>query len=110
MELAHRSAVVHGVESRDLIHTHGRHFQKSRYFIHDADAAESVLSLSEVEERHDRRLLVLGGVPGEDFLDKLLILRREFERYRGIVVGGVAVLRVTSATQFEGEGTTRGKG
>jgi hypothetical protein len=60
----HWVSIVHGVERRDLVYTHRRHLQQSRHFIHDADACESVLSLSEVEQRHDSGFLVLWGVAG----------------------------------------------
>jgi hypothetical protein len=59
VELAHRIPVVHGVEGCDLVHAHGRHLQYAANFVHDADACEAVLALSEVEERHDGGLLVL---------------------------------------------------
>ena len=95
MELAHGVAVVHGIERRHFVDTHWWHLEYPRNLVHDADAAESVLALSEVEERHDGGLLVLGGVTGDDFLDELLILRREFEGNLGIVLGRVAVLQKT---------------
>lgn len=93
MEPAHGVAVVHGVESGDLVDSHGRHLQDARDLVHDADAGEAVLSLSEVEEGHDGGLLVLAGVAGQDFLDELLILAVELEGDVEVVVGRVAVLR-----------------
>jgi hypothetical protein len=89
---ADRVPVVHGVECRYLVHSHGRHLQYPRNLIHDADAAESVLALAEVEERHDGGLLVLRGVPGDDLFDERLILRREFEGNLEVVLGSVAML------------------
>ncbi len=77
----HRTSIVHCVEGRHLVHPHRRHLQQPRDLIHDADAREAVLSLSEVEQRHDRRLLVLARVPAEDFFDELFILHCELERY-----------------------------
>lgn len=42
--------IEHGVEGRDLIHTHGGHFKKLCDIIHDANASKSlVLSLPEIE-------------------------------------------------------------
>jgi hypothetical protein len=67
VELAHGVPVVHGVESRNFVYTHGWHLQYPRNFIHNADAAESMLALSQVEKRHYGGLLVLRGVPGDDF-------------------------------------------
>lgn len=93
VELAHGVPVVHGVESSNLVYTHWRHLQYPRHLVHDADAAESVLALSEVEERHDGGLFVLRGVPGEDLLDKLLILGSEFEGNLEVVLGRVAMLQ-----------------
>jgi hypothetical protein len=51
-----------------------------------------VLALSEVEERHHGGLFVLRGVSGEDLLDELFILRREFEGYLEVVFGRIAML------------------
>lgn len=93
MELAHRVAVVHGVESGNLVDSHGRHLQESRNLVHDTDAGETVLPLSEVEQRHDGGLLVLAGVAGQHFLDELLILGVEFEGDVEVVFGCVAVLQ-----------------
>lgn len=90
--LAHGIAVVHGVEGGDLVDTHGRHLEDARNLVHDADAAEAVLALAEVEQRHDGGLFVLRGVSRDDFLDELLILRREREGDLGVVLRRVAVL------------------
>ena len=92
VELANRVPVVHGVESGNLVYSHWRHFQYPRHLVHDAYAAEAVLALSEIEERHDGSLFVLRGVPGHNFLDELLILRRELEGDVEVVFGGVAML------------------
>lgn len=86
-------SVVHGVESGDLVDTHRGHLQSAGNLVHDTDAAESVLALSEVEQWHDGGLLVLRGVSAEHFLDELLILLVELERGVGIVFGGIAVLQ-----------------
>ena len=93
MVLAHRSAVIHGIESRNLIHTHRGHFQEASDLVHDADGAESVLALAEVEKGHHGRLLVLRGVPLQDRVDDSLVLGREREGDAGVVLGGIAVLR-----------------
>lgn len=101
-------SVVHGVEGSHFIDAHWWHFQYPGNLIHDADAREAVLALSEVEERHHGGLFVLGRVSGEDLLDELLILRSEFERYGRIVLGCVTVLRfISHAIGGEGRG---GKG
>jgi hypothetical protein len=92
VELARGISVVHGVEGGDLVDTHGRHLQYARHLVHDADAREAVLALSEVEERHDGSLLVLRRVPGDNLLDELLVLRRELKGDFGIVLRRVAVL------------------
>lgn len=91
MELAHGGPVVHGVERSHLIHAHGGHLQDPGNLVHDANAGEAVLSLAEIEERHDGGLLVLGRVPLEDLGDDLLILLAELEGNVRVVVGGVAV-------------------
>lgn len=108
MELAHGVAVVHGVESGDLVDSHGRHLQDARNLVHDTDAGETVLSLAEVEKRHDGGLLVLAGVAGKDFLDELLILGVELEGNVEIVVGSVAVLRGGLLEEWRGKAAARG--
>lgn len=58
------SAVVHGVESGNLVDAHGRHLEETRNLVHDAETGESVLALAEVEDRHHGGLLVLRRVVG----------------------------------------------
>jgi hypothetical protein len=101
---ADRCPVVHGVERRDLVHTHGRHLEEARDLVHDADAAEAVLALAKVEQGHNSGLLVLRGVAGDNLLDELLILLRELERDRRVVLGRIAVLQAASAKPLEGRG------
>lgn len=88
----HRVSVIHGVESSNLIDTHWWHFQSPSDLVHDADAAESVLPLAEIEKRHNSGLLVLRGVPGDDLLDNLFILGGELEWDIGVILGGVSML------------------
>lgn len=52
-----------------------------------------MLTLSEIEDWHDGGLFVLWGITFEDFFDELLILRCEFEWYRGIIFGCIAMLQ-----------------
>ena len=85
-------AVVHGVECGDLVDAHGGHLEQASDLVHDADAGEAVLSLTEVEEGHDGRLFVLWGVSGEDFLHELLVHGVEFEWNVEVVLRRVAVL------------------
>lgn len=79
MKFADWRTIVHGIESRHLIHTHGRHLKQPSHLVHDADASEAMLSLSKVQQWHDGRFLVLARVAGENLLDERLILRRELE-------------------------------
>jgi len=51
-----------------------------------------MLSLSEVQDRHHGRFLVLGRVALEDFFNELVVLLRELERDVRIVLRGVSVL------------------
>lgn len=92
MESSNRVPVVHGVECGHLVDTHGRHLQYPSHLVHDADAGEPVLALTEIEKRHHGGLLVLARVSTEDLLDELLILRVELEGNRRVVLGCVAVL------------------
>jgi hypothetical protein len=100
VELAHGSPVVHGVESRNFVHTHGRHLQYPCNLVHDADAGEAVLALAEIKKRHDGGLLVLRGVSGDDLLDELLVLGSELEGDRGVVLRRIAVLQAVLAVQL----------
>lgn len=93
MELANRVSVVHGVESRNLVHAHGRHLQEPRDLVHDADARVSILSLAQVKDGHDSSLSILGWIAFHDLLDHFLVLRGEFEGDAGIVLGAVSVLQ-----------------
>jgi hypothetical protein len=108
VEFAHWRPVVHGVEGRDLVHTHGGHLKEARNLIHDTDAGEAVLALAEVEQRHNGGLFVLRGVAGDNLLDEFLILRREFEGNRGIVLGRIAVLQAVSAEPLGGQAAQKG--
>jgi hypothetical protein len=92
VEFACRIPVVHGVERSNLVYTHGRHLQDPCNLVHDADAGESVLALTEVEKRHDGGLLVLGRVPRDNLLDELLVLGGELEGDIRIVFRCIAVL------------------
>jgi hypothetical protein len=87
-----RVAVIHGIEGRNLINTHGWHFQQPRHLVHNADTSEAVLSLSEIEQGHDGRFLVLARIPSEHLLDELFILRIEFEGNVEVVFRRIAVL------------------
>ena len=90
-------AVVHSVEGSDFVHTHWRHLEKARDLVHDAEAGESVLALTEVEDGHHGGLLVLGRVAGQDLLDHGIVLLAELEGDARVVVCGVAVLGRVSA-------------
>ncbi len=88
---SHGIAVIHRIESSHLIHTHRRHLQYPRHLVHDTDARKPVLPLSQIQQWHNGRLLVLARVPAEHLLDEVLILRVELEGDREVVVGSVAV-------------------
>lgn len=90
--LAHRVSIVHGVEGRDFVDSHWGHFEHASNLVHDADASEAMLALAEVQQRHDRGLLVLRGIPFEDFVDDFQVFCAELERDAGVIVGFVAVL------------------
>jgi hypothetical protein len=89
---ANRAAVVHGVKGSDFVDSHWRHFKPPRNFIHDTDACEAMLPLSEVEEWHHCRLLVLCRVSSKYLLDELFVLSVEFEWNRGVIVRRIAML------------------
>ena len=100
-ELAYGRPVVHGVEGRDFVDAHRRHFEDFGDFVHDGDGGEAVLALAEVEEGHDGCFLVLGWVAFEDFGDDLLVGGVEGEGEAGVVVSGVAVLEKRMLVRFE---------
>lgn len=81
--------VEHGVEGGNFIYTHWWHLEKVGDVVHDAYGCPSlVLTLTEVKEGDDSRLLVLGRVVGDDFLCALEVLGGELEgdlcRVRGV--------------------------
>lgn len=107
--LSNRLAVEHGVESGDLVNTHGGHLEELGDVVHDRDGNPTgVLTLTEVEQWDDGSLLVLFGVVGDDLLCHLLVLLVELERNVGVVVVGVTVDKegVGAARGRSGEGTS----
>lgn len=98
-EFANWGTVVHGVERSHLVDSHRGHLEEAGDLVHDANAGEAMLTLSEVKKGHDGSLLVLRGVPFEDLRHEGLILRVELEGEIGVVVGGVSVLRVDRVCQ-----------
>ena len=93
---SNRIAIVHRIESRDLVHPHWWHLKYPRNLVHDTDAGKAMLSLSQVKQGHDRRLLVLARVPADHLLNELLIDGIEFEGDARVIVDGVAVLYALS--------------
>lgn len=93
--LANGLAVVHGVEGRNLVDTHRGHLEHASDLVHDANAGEAVLALTEVKQGHDGSLLVLGRVALEDLIGKFEVLVGKLEREARVVVGLVAVLLET---------------
>lgn len=90
--LANGLAVVHSVKSGNFVNAHGGHLQHASDFIHDADASETVLALTQVQQRHHGGLLVLGRVALQNLIDDFEVLLRELERKGRVVLGLVAVL------------------
>jgi hypothetical protein len=90
--LADRLAVVHCVEGCDFVDAHGRHLQHAGDLVHNANAGEAVLTLTEVQQRHNGGLLVLGRVALEDLIGDLEVLLGELEGKGRVVVRLVAVL------------------
>ena len=88
-------SVVHGVESSDFVDTHRGHFQSAGDLVHDTDAGEAVLALTEVKKGHDSTLLVLGRVALEDLIGECEVLLGKLERDGRVVLGAVAVLLET---------------
>lgn len=79
MVLAHGITVVHGIESSDLVNTHGRHFEELSNVVHDRDGGEAELTLANIQKRHDSALFVVGGILCNDFLSSLHIFGSEFK-------------------------------
>ena len=92
MKSPHRRPIIHAIERSNFIRSHGWHIQQAGHLVHNADTRESMLALSQIQNRHDSRFFVLGRVAGEDFLDEFLICGVELEGDGGVVVGGVSVL------------------
>eukprot|EP00960_Hanusia_phi_P048846 759203-Hanusia_phi.AAC.6 len=100
--LSNGRAVVHGVEGSHLIHAHGRHVQNLRDLVHgnkwDPPRAAMLwhllsLLLSQVQERHDSRALVVAGVLLQDLVDLLVALGGEVPHGVQVVVLGVTMLQ-----------------
>jgi len=92
MESPHWIPVVHRIEGRDFIDSHGGHIKSSCNLIHDTYACEAVLPLAEVEQGHYGSLLVLWRVTFKDLRDELLADGIELERDRWVVPWGIAML------------------
>ncbi len=73
MILADLIPIIHRIKRRNLIHPHRRHLQNPRHLIHDTQATEACLSLSEIEQWHHGRFLVLWWVARQDLLDDGLV-------------------------------------
>ena len=58
-----------------------------------------MLPLAEIKQRHDGCFLVLWGISLQYFVDEAVVLLGEFERDRGIVVVGIAMLNSPSETE-----------
>ncbi len=86
MKFPNRVLVIHRIERSHLIYPHRRHVQYLRNFIHHTYATETKLALSQIEEWHHGRLLVLWGIAFEDLLDEPLVEGGEFEGDGGIVL------------------------
>jgi hypothetical protein len=52
-----------------------------------------MLSLPKIQEGHNSSLLILRRIPFEDLVNKLKTLLIELEGGRGVIFGGIAVLR-----------------
>lgn len=85
--------VEHGVESSNFIHTHRRNFKQTSNFIHDRDGCKTVLSLAQIQKRHDSSLLVLRRILLQDLFNTLLVVGIEFKGNIGIVLGCIAMLK-----------------
>ena len=79
MKSPNRRPIIHCVKRRYLIYSHRRHFQQTRYLIHNAYTRESMLALAEIKDWHDSCLFVLRWVAGEDLFDELFVGGVEFE-------------------------------
>lgn len=96
MEFAHRRPIIHSIKRSHLIHPHRRHLQDPSHLIHNAQTGESMLSLSQIQNGHDSRLLVLWWIALEDLVDELVILVVELEGDFGIIDRRVAMLQTKS--------------
>jgi hypothetical protein len=91
-ELPNRIPIVHGVECSDLVDTHWRYFQDPGNLIHDADTCVAMLSLAEIEKRHNGRFFVLRRIAFKDLIDEGEVLCGELEGDGRVVFRGISVL------------------
>ena len=80
VESPDRISVVHCIKRGYLVHPHGGHLQQPGDFIHDADAREAVLPLTQIQQGHHGGFLVLRRVPFEDLGNEFLVDGIELER------------------------------
>jgi hypothetical protein len=90
--LPNRISIVHSIEGGNLIHAHWRHLQQPCDLIHNAQAAESMLSLPEIQQGHHGCLFVLRWIAFQDLIDELVVLFCELEGNAGVVLGGISML------------------
>ena len=104
MEPANRRPVVHCVKGSNLVDAHWGHLQDPPDFIHNANAREAMLPLSQVKKRHYRRFLVLRGIAFEDLIDELLVDGVELEPNLRVVVPSISMLHDPSSAQDSKKG------
>lgn len=97
MVLSNGFAVVHGIKGGNLVDSHGGHFEHPGDLIHHADTGEAMLTLSEIEKRHDSSLLVLWRVSFQDLIDEGEVLGGEFEGDGRVVRRFISMLKKGSS-------------
>lgn len=94
--------VIHGIKGGDFINPHRRHLKNAGNLVHDTYTGPAMLSLAEIKKGHYSCLLILGGIPLENFIDQSKVLFIEFERNVGIVVWCVSMLECVVSRSVQG--------
>lgn len=102
VKLSDRLAIIHGVESSDLVDAHWWHFQPACNFIHDADAGEAVLALPEIEEGHYSGFFVLRWIAFQYFGDEFFVDSIKLKWYGWIICRGISMLGDVALMEVRG--------
>mmetsp|Transcript_12938 Transcript_12938/g.19099 ORF Transcript_12938/g.19099 Transcript_12938/m.19099 type:complete len:283 (+) Transcript_12938:225-1073(+) len=101
--------VKHGVERRDLVHSHGSDTHHLRHLVHSGQGQPSTtLSLSQVQKRHYSTLLEVLRILSKNLIDHFVVFICEIEIGFWVVIRSIPMLRcqVASTQKWSGMQST----